>query len=397
MPVSGDFRYLRTVKDRCISILPLTSGISIFLSILYLSYRLKNILDAWRLGYDMNSAAGSVLYLLVEVGLSLPNLLSHVFRCLAYPVRDSNRTLDPPALDMMDPPSVDVLITCAGESLETILDTVEAACALNYPPNRFRIIVLDDAASDELSAHINSIKQTRQNIFYTARKKGRHHHFKAGNLNHGYELVEKLEGGPGSYIAALDADMIPEPQWLRVLIPYLIADPEIGLVQPPQVSSNSNLNLMLSLFQSQNAQDLQSSRLNQRYFGVPTPDLLLQGLEVNYRITEPLRESMGSTWCGGSGYVVRREALRSIGGFPTESIAEDMYCSNVLHSKGWKTFFVDRTLQHGRVPDSFNAHTKQQSRWVSQINCVPSYNTLRLKHYVSKWVDFKRPLPWDSI
>lgn len=74
---------------------------------------------------------------------------------------------------------------------------------------------------------------------------------------------------------------------------------------------------------------------------------------------------MGATYCGGSGYLLRRAALESIGGFPTESVAEDMYCSNVLLGKGWSTLHIDESLQHGRVPDSYKAHVKQQSRWVS--------------------------------
>ena len=91
----------------------------------------------------------------------------------------------------------------------------------------------------------------------------------------------------------------------------------------------------------------------------------MQGLDVNYKITEPLKETMGSTWCGGSGYLIRRSALEDIGGFPTDSVGEDMYCSNVLLGKGWDAIFVDETLQSGRVPESYKAHVKQQGRWVS--------------------------------
>lgn len=98
---------------------------------------------------------------------------------------------------------------------------------------------------------------------------------------------------------------------------------------------------------------------------MPSPDLLVQGLDINYRITEPIRETMGSTWCGGSGYIVRRTALDSIGGFPIGSLSEDSYFSNVLLGKGWKIRHVDESLQYGRVPESYKAHTTQQSRWVS--------------------------------
>lgn len=84
---------------------------------------------------------------------------------------------------------------------------------------------------------------------------------------------------------------------------------------------------------------------------------------------------MGCTWCGGSGYVLRRTALDTIGGFPTESVGEDMHCSNVLLGKGWDAIYVDEVLQTGRVPESYRAHVKQQSRWVSNksANTHPRY------------------------
>lgn len=41
-----------------------------------------------------------------------------------------------------------------------------------------------------------------------------------------------------------------------------------------------------------------------------------------------------------------------------------MYCSNVLLGKGWDALYVDECLQTGRVPESYKAHVKQQTRWV---------------------------------
>ena len=105
---------------------------------------------------------------------------------------------------------------------------------------------------------------------------------------------------------------------------------------------------------------------------MPTLDPLSQGLDVNFKVTEPLKEMMGATWCGGSGYVIRQAALDSIEGYPTGSIGEDMYYSNVLLGKGWHAVYVDESL-HGRVPESYKAHVKQQGRWVSQEQkCQPA-------------------------
>ncbi|KAL9607182.1 MAG: hypothetical protein Q9167_007876 [Letrouitia subvulpina] len=331
-----DYVELKRIKNRCIDLLPITSTLSVLTLTSYLWFRLKTLFEASQLTNDSKAILCSTLYLVVEVGLFYPNFLNHLLRCLARPGQETRERLR--LSDTNSLPSIDVFITCAGEDTDTIITTTEAACALDYPSERFRVLVLDDAGSKELLRRLDTIKQERSNLFYTARRKGADHHFKAGNLNHGYIYAQELEGGPAPFIAALDADMIPDPQLLRALMPHLLIDKELALIQPPQ-----------------------------RFYDVPTPDLLLQGLDINYRITEPLRETMGSTWCGGSGYIIRRAALDSIGGFPTGSLSEDSYCSNVLLGKGWKIGHVDESLQYGRVPESYKAHTIQQSRWVSLV------------------------------
>ncbi len=156
-----------------------------------------------------------------------------------------------------DVPTVDVFITCCGEDTDIVLDTTRAACAVDYPTNRFRVVVLDDGKSAELSAAVDVLKQRYPNLHYTARTKikGVPHHFKAGNLNHGLEYVHGLEGGAGEHMAALDADMIPEPHWLRAIIAHLALDPKLALSCPPQVCADFDMeatpadNLALALLQ----------------------------------------------------------------------------------------------------------------------------------------------------
>ena len=132
-------------------------------------------------------------------------------------------------------PRVDVFITCAGEDNGTLVNTVKAACASDYPSDRFRGIILDDAGSAELCSSINAIGRDKTNLFYTARNRSEDHHFKAGNLNHGYKFVKTLPGGPAEFIAGLDADMIVEPDWLRALLPPLLENNKAALSQCPQV------------------------------------------------------------------------------------------------------------------------------------------------------------------
>lgn len=174
------------------------------------------------------------------IAVLVPSLLNHLLRCLSF--GNSNKAQHLRLRDE-NPPRVDIFITCAGEDVETVTHTIEAACAVDYPANSFRVIVSDDSVSEELAAAVKDITQERNNMYYTARVKGKDHHFKAGNLNHAFEYVKTLPGGAADFIAALDADMIADPKWLRALLPHLLQNDKLALAQPPQVGFLSNKHL----------------------------------------------------------------------------------------------------------------------------------------------------------
>lgn len=136
-------------------------------------------------------------------------------------------------------PSVDVVITCCGKDDDLVLDTAKAACDVDYPVDRFRVIVFDDGKFESLCKVIErtAVRQF-SNLHYRSRPKypGVAHHFKAGNLNYALEETGNMLGGPSTYLAALDADMIPEKLWLKALLPHLIRDKNCAMSCPPQVS-----------------------------------------------------------------------------------------------------------------------------------------------------------------
>ena len=141
-------------------------------------------------------------------------------------------------------PSVDILITCCGEPVNIIINTVLAAAAQEYPPQSFRVFVLDDAHDAELRHAVDMLQLRRDkavspSIIYLSRtvKPGEQSHFKSGNLRSGIEESRRLE--PGSdLLAGLDADMIPEPDWLRRMIPHLLLRDEVAMACGPQVRNS---------------------------------------------------------------------------------------------------------------------------------------------------------------
>lgn len=77
--------------------------------------------------------------------------------------------------------------------------------------------------------------QRLSSLFYYARKKGPNHHYTAGNQNDGLQYAASINGDLADFVAFLDADMIPDPDWLRALLPHLSRNPKIAFATLLQV------------------------------------------------------------------------------------------------------------------------------------------------------------------
>lgn len=296
----------------------------------YLALRIYCVISAQQIAEEIYSQAW--VFIAVEIAVAIPSLMHNIWTMWSMKKRHR------PKLRLMgdEVPTVDALVTCCGEEDDLVLDTVRAACDIDYPRDRFRVIVCDDGKSAGLEAGIAALAMTYPNVFYLARPKypGVPHHFKAGNLNHALDYVHTMPGGAGQFMAALDADMIPERDWLRAILPHMLIDPKVALACPPQL-----------------------------FYNTPPSDPLAQSLDFFVHVIEPVKDALGVAWCTGSGYVVRREALDEIGNFPLGSLAEDVATSTLMLGKGWKTAYIHEPLQFGTVPEDYGGHLKQRTRW----------------------------------
>ena len=174
-----------------------------------------------------------------ELVLAL-NLLLFQFAAQDTPGRPCYRIIGGSA------PTIDVFVTCCGEPLDVVADTVAAAGAQDYPPQQLRVFILDDGRSEQLRDAVGLLNKTSAKkhgpqIHYLSRKPkpGGSSHFKAGNLRFGLEETRRLGGS--EFVASLDADMIPEPDWLRRMIPHLILEDSLAMACPPQVVLSNSL------------------------------------------------------------------------------------------------------------------------------------------------------------
>jgi cellulose synthase/poly-beta-1,6-N-acetylglucosamine synthase-like glycosyltransferase len=137
-------------------------------------------------------------------------------------------------------PAVDVIITSCKEDVSIVMDTVKAAMHLDWPQDKLRVIVSDDGADADLEdqVHMMSMNVRYTNLVYFSRIKtpGRPHGFKAGNMNAAMAHLDTFARDPAQWVGILDADMIPDKDWLRALMPHALIDRSIGMMTIPQVS-----------------------------------------------------------------------------------------------------------------------------------------------------------------
>ena len=233
-------------------------------------------------------------------------------------------------------PTVDVFIPTYNESPELLDATMCAAQVLEYPSDLLRIYVLDDGAHlpDE-EAENRSLRLAttcaRRGVEYIARPS--HAHAKAGNLDYAYRCSS------GTFILLLDADFQVLPKFLLRTLGFLLYRSDVGIVQTPQCFRNAD---SVSENLSVHVPD------EQRFF---------------MAVTQPSRDYWGNAFCVGTGCVIRRSVLDAMGGFPKQTITEDLELSYAALLHGQRTLYLNETLAFGLAPESVLEFIKQRVRW----------------------------------
>lgn len=221
--------------------------------------------------------------------------------------------------------SVDVFVPTYNEPLDVLEATLTGCVGIRYPHETY---VLDDGRRPEVAALAE-----RLGCGYLTR--GDNRHAKAGNIN------AALARTHGEFIVVLDADMVPQPDYLDSTLGYF-GDERVALVQLPQEFYN------LDSVQHVSAVHRSGAWHEQQLF---------------YRVIQPGKNRWNAAfWCG-SPSVVRRAALESIGGVATESLTEDLLTTIRLHRRGWRTVYHDEVLAIGIAPQTLEAFSVQRRRW----------------------------------
>ena len=228
-----------------------------------------------------------------------------------------------------DFPAVDVFICTYDEPLEIFETSILTALALDYPD--FVVWVLDDTRRGWLREYCEAAGAR-----YITRANNKD--AKAGNLNNGLAVTAAQTSAP--VILVLDADFAPRRDFLKRTV-GLLSNPDVAVVQTPQFYYNPDP-IQHNLLAAQSWVD------DQRFF---------------FDVFQPAKDAWGCAFCVGTSFVVRRDRLVEIGGFPSQAISEDINLTYTLLAKGYQTWWLNEKLSIGLSAEGIPEYITQRARW----------------------------------
>lgn len=229
---------------------------------------------------------------------------------------------------MADLPKVDVFIPTYNEDRTILEKTIVGALALDWPD--LTIWVLDDGKRDWLQDLCRGM-----GVRYLRRSDNRH--AKAGNLNN---ALRASRASAGEFILMLDADFVARHDFLYRTI-GLFDDPKVGIVQTPQNFYNPDP-VQHNLLANRSVTD------EQRFF---------------FDVVQPAKDAWDLAYCCGTSAVVRRSCVEQLGGFPTDTVTEDLLLTYTLLDRGYVTRYLDERLSLGLSPEGIKEYLTQRGRW----------------------------------
>jgi len=292
-----------------------------YLHTVYLAFRVFNTLNL-----------GGFLSSFVSIGLLFFEVMSYICLCtvylqLAWPtdrVREAD-TFSRAVLLGEYTPSVDIFITTYNEPVDMLRRTVIGCQAMEYPNKR--VYICDDKSrapmrrlAEELGCH------------YICRE--HNIHAKAGNINNALAQTD------GELVAIFDADCIPTKKFLAKTVGFF-RRLGVGMVIASQHFYNRETDFKNMSVETVLSVD-QSTFFSQVQAG---------------------RDTFNAMLCFGTGFVVGRDALKHIGGVPTETLSEDWATTIKLQAAGYKTYFINEPLTAGAAAESIGEFVQQRLRW----------------------------------
>jgi 1,2-diacylglycerol 3-beta-glucosyltransferase len=234
-------------------------------------------------------------------------------------------------------PFVSIIIPAKNE-VRVIEEAVRTSCGQRYTGG-IEVIVVDDWSTDGTS---ELLARLQPELSFTVVRT------LPGSIGKASALEAGIAHGRGDLIAVFDADARVGPDIIARMVPYL-ADPKVAAVQGRRLIDNARRNL-LTRFQ-----------------------------EDEYRIFQTLlqraRQAVGAFVClAGNGLIVKRGALRAVGGWNEGALTEDIDLSVRLTLAGWEIRYCYEAEIWEEGVVTLRDLLRQRERWFEgALLCLGDY------------------------
>ncbi len=209
---------------------------------------------------------------------------------------------------------------------------IDAVCALDYPPDRLEIQVLDDSTDETsrlVAEQVARLRAAGHDIHHIHRQDRTG--YKAGALAAGTEVAR------GALLAIFDADFVPIKSFLRETVPHF-SDAGIGMVQARWGHINREYSLLTRV-----------------------QAILLDG---HFVVEHAAREASGCFFnFNGTAGIWRRQAIEDAGGWQHDTLTEDLDLSYRSQLAGWRFLYRSDLVVPAELPVDVSAFKSQQHRW----------------------------------
>ncbi|TRO61086.1 glycosyltransferase [Candidatus Bathyarchaeota archaeon] len=274
------------------------------------------------------TTAQQIILTLMTIVTILLGLYAMNWSLLTYlSIKGRNKTLEPPQIKELPEVTIHIPLFNERNVAERI---IESCMKIDYPKDKMKIIVIDDS-TDETTKIVESFENKFPHLIKMIHRDDRTG-FKAGALQTALDMTHS------DFVMIFDADFVPRKDILRKLVPYMYLDEKIAFVQ----TRSSYLNKYQTWV-------TRSTALAIDGYGI---------IDLRGRYSANLLAHFS-----GTGGLFRCSAIRSVGGWSSETLAEDLDLSIQMQLKGWKYIFLPKITCPGEIPATFKLLRKQQARW----------------------------------
>jgi biofilm PGA synthesis N-glycosyltransferase PgaC len=231
--------------------------------------------------------------------------------------------------ELAEAPPVSVIVPAYNEEA-VIVSAIRSLLELDYPA--YEVIVVDDGSTDGTAARVATLAGDYGRV--TIRVVTRPNGGKASALNAGIALARS------DYVLCMDADSRLSREALRVAMRHF-GDPRVGAVAG-NVKVVNRGTMWTALQALEYIEGLNMARRAQGFL----------------RVVNIVPGPVG---------VFRREALLGVGGYDTDTFAEDADLTLKILTAGWHVTYEDRAIAWTEAPERLQDLIKQRYRWTRGI------------------------------